>query len=93
MLQETLYFQENVKLKWLHRGSSEFSEQLDIIDCFGKYFLMQKMAFLLMPNICFYDAQIFYNNIFSISSGNSFDCNKILITMKKDVVLKLSTFQ
>ena len=46
---------------------------------------------LLMPNI--YDAQIFYNNIFSISSGNSFDYNNILITMKKDVVLKLSTFQ
>ena len=37
----------------------------------GKYFLIEIMAFLLMPNICFHDAQISWNNIFSVSSHSS----------------------
>ena len=36
----------------------EFSEQLGIIDRLGKHFLIERMAFLSMPNICFRDAQI-----------------------------------
>ena len=44
------------------------SKQLDVIICIAKYFLMEKMPFLPMPNICFHDAQIFWNNIFSVSS-------------------------
>ena len=31
-------------LKWLHRGCLKFAEQLDIIDCIGKYFLMEKVT-------------------------------------------------
>ena len=45
VLQENLYCQENLMLKWLHHGWLEFSEPLDI-DCIGKYFLIEKMAFL-----------------------------------------------
>ena len=54
-------------LKWLHHECLEFSEELDI-DCIGKHFLIEKMAFLAMPNICFQDTQISWNNIFSVSS-------------------------
>ena len=49
-----------------------------------------------MPNIRFYDAQISWRNIFSVSSlcqgqgqfslsGNFSDYNNISVTMKKDV--------
>ena len=38
-------------LKLLHEGCSKFSEQLDMIDCIGKYFLMEKVAVLLIPKI------------------------------------------
>ena len=43
------------------------SRVLDKIDCIGKYFLMEKMAFLSMPYICFHEAQISWNDIFSVS--------------------------
>ena len=39
VLQEKYYCEENSMLQWLHHGCVEFSEQLDIIDCIGKYFL------------------------------------------------------
>ena len=42
---EKLCCQENSVLKRFHHGCLEFSEQLDIIDSIGKYFLMEKMAF------------------------------------------------
>ena len=42
-----------------------------------KYLLMEKMVFSSMPNICFHDAQISWNNIFSITS------QKIFLTMIK----------
>ena len=58
-------------------------------------FLIEKDGLLLTPNIRFYDAQTSWRNIFSVSSlcqrqrqfslsGNFFDYNNILITMKKD---------
>ena len=81
-------------LKWLHKGYLEFSEQLDIIDWIGKkYLLIEKITFTSMSNICFHDAQISWNNIFSVSpQGNSLTIN-ILILMKKDEALNLSIFQ
>ena len=51
-------------LKWIRGRCSKFSEQLDIIDYIGKYFLMEKEAVLLMPKIYFYAAQISWSNIF-----------------------------
>ena len=42
---EKLCCQEDSVLKPFHYGCLEFSEQLDIIDSIGKYFLMEKMAF------------------------------------------------
>ena len=59
----------------LHDGCLEFLKQLDVIDCISKYFLIEKMAFLLITNICFHHAQTSWNNIFSLS---------ILISMKED---------
>ena len=80
-------------LKWLHHGHLEFSGQLGIIDWIGKHYLIEKITFTSMPNICFHDVQIFWNNIFSVSSqGNSLTIN-ILILMKKVAALNLSTFQ
>ena len=63
VLQGKLYRQENLMLKWLRHWCSEFSEQLGIINCTGKYFSMEKMAFLPMPNLNFT-----WNNTFSVSS-------------------------
>ena len=72
---------ENSMLKWLQHG---FSEQLDLIDCVGKYFLMVKMAFLLIPNICFHGTEISWKEFFSaVSQGISL--TNILITMMKDI--------
>ena len=34
-----------IKNKVLHRNCLEFLQQLDIIDCIGKYFLIEKLAF------------------------------------------------
>ena len=80
-------------LKWLHYRHLEFSEQLDIIDWIGKHYLIEKITFTSMPNSCFHDAQIFWNNIFPVSSqGNSLTIN-ILILVKKDAALNLSMFQ
>ena len=49
-------------LERLHYGCSDISEQL------GNYFLLEKMAFWLMSDICFHDAQVSWNNIFSFTS-------------------------
>ena len=68
VLQGKLYRQENLMLKWLRHGCSEFSEQLGIINCTGNFFSMEKMAFLPMPNLYFHDEQISWNNTFSVSS-------------------------
>ena len=54
-------------LKWLHRGWSEFLEQLDITVCVRNYFLMQKMNFSSMPNTYFRVAQISWNDNLSVS--------------------------
>ena len=54
-------------LKRLHRGWSEFPEQLDIIDCVRNYFLMQKMIFSSMPNTYFHVAQISWNDHLSVN--------------------------
>lgn len=54
-------------LKRLHRGWSEFPEQLDIIDCVRNYFLMQKMIFSSMPNTYFRVAQISWNDNLSVN--------------------------
>ena len=43
--------------KWLHHKCFQFSEQQDI-DCIGKYISVEKM-----PNMCFHEAQIFWNDI------------------------------
>ena len=43
---------------------------------------------LLMPNICFHDAQFSWKNIFFVSS-QEISLN-ILITMKKDAALKIT---
>ena len=56
-------------------GCLEFLKQPDVIDRISKYFLIEKMAFLLIPNICFHHAQTSWNNFFSLS---------ILISMKED---------
>ena len=78
-------------LKWVHHRYLEFSEQLDIIDWIGKHYSIEKITFTSMPNICFQDAQIIWNNNFSVSSqGNSLTIN-ILILMKKVAALNLST--
>ena len=56
---------------------------------------MEKMAFLLMPNICFHEAEISWINIFSGNTQRDlifFDFKNILATSKKDVVLNISTF-
>ena len=54
----------------------------------GKYFLMVKMAFLSMPNICFCQCTYFLELYFFCQfPGNFFDSDNILITMKQDVVL------
>ena len=79
-------------LKWLHHGCLEFSEQLDTIYWIGKHFLIEKMTFTPMPNICFHDAQISWNNIFCQFPGNFFDYNNILTLIKKYAVLNLSIF-
>ena len=50
-----------------------------LIDCIGKYFLIEKIAFFLIPNICFYDIQIF---LFQFPL-NLFDYNSTLISKKK----------
>ena len=58
-------------------------------------FFNEKDGLLLMPNIHFYDAQISWRNIFSVSSfcqgqrqfsrsGNFSDYNIISVIMKKD---------
>ena len=65
------------------------------MDCIDKHFLMEKMAFLLMPNICFHEAEISWINIFSGNTQRDlifFDFKNILATSKKDVVLNISTF-
>ena len=59
---------KNSMLKWRNHVCSEFSEQLDIIDCIDKYFLKEKMAFLWMPNFCFHEGHIYWYDIFSVSS-------------------------
>ena len=63
-------------------------------------FFNEKDVLLLMPNICFYDAEISLRNIFSVSSlcqgqrqfslsGDFFGYNNTLINMKKDVAQPL----
>ena len=47
MPQEKLYCEENSILKRPHHECSEFSEQLDIIDCIGKYFCNGKDGFFV----------------------------------------------
>ena len=80
-------------LKWLHQGCSEFSGQLDVIDFKCKYILMQKMAFLSIPNFAAMMHE-FLGTIFLCQFPESFfDCNHILITMKKDVFVNFNTFQ
>ena len=59
VLQENLYCLKSSLLKWLHHGCSEFAELLYIIDCIAKWWF-----FLMMPNICFHDAQISWKNVF-----------------------------
>ena len=54
----------------------------------GKYLLMEKMAFLLMPNIYLHEAQISWKDIFSVSCHGISLNIKIFITMKKKVVEK-----
>ena len=76
-------------VKWLFHGCSEFSEQLDKTDCIGIFFI-EKDGFLSMPNICFREAQIFWNDVFSVSYPG---ISITLTIMKKDVVYDLITFQ
>ena len=46
---------------------------IDIIGCIEKNILMEKMAFLMMLNVCFDEGQISWNNIFFLrSEGISF---------------------
>ena len=50
--------------------------------------------FFSIPNIYFHEAQISWNDIFSvIFAGNFIDYNKTLINMKKDVVFNFRIFQ
>ena len=44
---EKYYCEKNSMLKWLHHGCAVFSEQLDIIDCIGKYFYKEKDCFFV----------------------------------------------
>ena len=54
---------------------------------------MQKMAFLSIPNFAAMMHE-FLGTIFLCQFPESFfDCNHILITMKKDVFVNFSTFQ
>ena len=70
---------------------SEVSEQPDIIDYIDNYFLMEKLAFFLMPKSW---CTNFLGQYFLCQFPKKlFDNNKILITMKEDLVLNLNTFQ
>ena len=53
VLHDNWYCREKSMLKWLHNGCLEFSEQLDIIDCIGKYFLIEKFTFLTIQTFAF----------------------------------------
>ena len=44
----------------------KFSEQLDVIDCRDEYFLVEKVTFLSMPNVCSHEMQLFWNDVFSV---------------------------
>ena len=69
-------------LKWFHHdGCPEFSAQLGIIDCISKYFVMKKVAFLLISNISLHDTKVYWNNIFSVSSKGISLANNILNTV------------
>ena len=46
-----------------------------------------------MPNICFYEAQISWTIFLSQFPENFYVYNNMLITMQKDAVFNLSTFQ
>ena len=64
------------------------------MECIGKYFLMEKMAFLSMTNIFFLEAEIHWNDNSSVNpQGVSLTLKNILTIMNRDVVLNLSTFQ
>ena len=52
---------------------------IDIIGCIEKNILMEKMAFLMMLNVCFDEGQISWNNIFfSQVRRNFFYYNNLL---------------
>ena len=63
------------------------------IDCISKYFLMEKMAFMAIPNICFHEAQISERQFFCHFPINFFDFFNNILNMKKYDVLDLSTIQ
>ena len=50
---------------------------LDIVDCIGKYFLIEKIAFLSISNICFHEAQFSWIGTFCQFPGNSFHQSNI----------------
>ena len=66
----------------------------ELINCIDKYFFNEKDDLLVLPSIHFYDGQISWKKIFSVSSlsgtetvfsvRNLSDYNIITIIMKKD---------